>query len=1160
MREFHISRYARELYQFDDSLFSLTGNVIFANFHVARLFAQRINQKRDLFKDPGQVIQASHINAMGLIDEILHYIVELYRQQISSNVLSLALEYLYQRLGKDSVNQALLQFCEQFPIAAVYRNKLAAKEYIEGSTLGIPNRLIVLEEMLLLWLANVNPAFSPFSILFDDEALKKETIYLQVIDGLIDFFKEHPKFGPDQQSLVEMLRSPAIAEPNSLEGQLEYIRNRWGYLLGKYLWQLLSSLDFLHEEEKAMFLGVGPALVYEYAGQEHELERFSPDTDWMPSLVLMAKNTYVWLDQLSKRYKRPIVQLDQIPDEELETLARWGFSGLWLIGIWERSRASKRIKQMRGNPEAIGSAYSIYEYKIAEELGGEAALSNLRQRAWRYGIRLASDMVPNHMAIDSKWVIEHPNWFLSLDYCPYPSYSFNGPNLSGLEDIEIYLEDHYYDGTDAAVVFKRMDLRNGEVRYIYHGNDGTSMPWNDTAQLNYLLPEVREAVMQTILDVARRFPIIRFDAAMTLTKRHYQRLWFPEPGSGGAIPTRAEHGMTKEEFNAAMPNEFWREVVDRIAQEAPDTLLLAEAFWLMEGYFVRTLGMHRVYNSAFMNMLRDERNHEYRLVIKNTLEFDPQILKRFVNFMNNPDERTAVEQFGKGDKYFGICTMMVTLPGLPMFGHGQIEGFAEKYGMEYCRAYWDEQPDKELIQRHERQIFPLLRRRYLFAEVEHFRLYDFVITDGYINEDVFAYSNRFGSEKVLVIYHNRYAETKGWIRSSVGYLEKRDGIDERLIVQKKLAEELGLHRDSNYYALFCDHITGLEYIRNSLEIHDQGLYIELGAYQCNVFLDFREVQDDEQHHYRQLHDILRGQGTLDIENSLKELILQPVHGPFRELFNASLFHALLDAKEKDLTLDAPLMKDVHLKIKRFIWALAEYSHVITDEFTVDEIANRICKKVLVILRLMDLLEHHWLHRSRDYASAMKFIKNFNISKGGNYGVKSVLLSWVFVHLMGEIVQDEEATLRSRIWMDELLLSRIIAETLRDMGMEESSVSKGVMIVKIFTLHRNYCKGKKAREMCLSNILEDLLKDEDVRSFMQVHRFQDVLWFNKEAFEELTQWMFIISTIHVLSDESLESEQITQSILHCYRLIKALDKAKQQSSYQVDKLFEAVKGR
>ena len=86
--------------------------------------------------------------------------------------------------------------------------------------------------------------------------------------------------------------------------------------------------------------------------------------------------------------------------------------------------------------------------------------------------------------------------------------------------------------------------------------------------------------------------------------------------------------------------------------EAPDTLLLAEAFWLMEGYFVRTLGMHRVYNSAFMNMLRDEENAKYRTVIKNTLEFDPEILKRYVNFMNNPDERTAVDQFGKGRQVF----------------------------------------------------------------------------------------------------------------------------------------------------------------------------------------------------------------------------------------------------------------------------------------------------------------------------------------------------------------------------------------------------------------------------------------------------------------------------------------------------------------------------
>ena len=148
--------------------------------------------------------------------------------------------------------------------------------------------------------------------------------------------------------------------------------------------------------------------------------------------------------------------------------------------------------------------------------------------------------------------------------------------------------------------------------------------------------------------------------------------------------------MTQEEFDRAIPVEFWREVVDTVAERAPDTLLLAEAFWMMEGYFVRTLGMHRVYNSAFINMLKREENAKYRATIKNVLDFDPQILKRFVNFMNNPDEETAVAQFGHDDKYFGVCVLMSTMPGLPMFGHGQIEGLHEKYGMEYRRARWDE--------------------------------------------------------------------------------------------------------------------------------------------------------------------------------------------------------------------------------------------------------------------------------------------------------------------------------------------------------------------------------------------------------------------------------------------------------------------------------------
>ena len=119
----------------------------------------------------------------------------------------------------------------------------------------------------------------------------------------------------------------------------------------------------------------GPAEVYEYdTGDE---ERFSEDRDWMPSLVLLAKSTYVWLDQLSRRHARDIRTLDAIPDAELDRLAGWGITGLWLIGLWERSEASERIKRLRGDPDAVASAYSLDDYAIAADLG-DRRLDHLR--------------------------------------------------------------------------------------------------------------------------------------------------------------------------------------------------------------------------------------------------------------------------------------------------------------------------------------------------------------------------------------------------------------------------------------------------------------------------------------------------------------------------------------------------------------------------------------------------------------------------------------------------------------------------------------------------------------------------------------------------------------------------------------------------------------
>jgi glycosidase len=862
-----ISRRARDIYHFEETLFTEEGRVQLTEFADARNFAAQMSAVR------GSPVPAGEINALGIMDEVLRIIIRQYELQ-NPGVMERALQNIAGKLGMDSSEVVLTAFVSEFPPLAVYRAEKSPRSWLSVSTKGRSNRSNAIEELLLLRVTHLNPATQPYRDLFDDSSLRRNEVYEPLLNGLESFFNGEKGFGADssdagkstgQESLFEALRAPALASPYSLEGQLQFLAQRWGRLVGEnFIQRILRGIDFVKEEAmRGNFAGgfAGGAPVLSFGGAYAEYERFSPDKDWMPRCILMAKNSYVWLAQLSKWYGRDISRLDQIPDEELDKLAQAGVTGLWLIGLWERSKASQRIKQMMGDTDAVASAYSLYSYDIASDLGGWDALGSLRWRAWQRGIRLSADMVPNHMGIDSTWVVEHPDWFLSLPHTPYPSYSFNGPDLSDDSRAGIWLEDHYYSKSDAAVVFKRADRYTGDVRYIYHGNDGTSMPWNDTAQLDFLKAEVREAVIQTVLHVARNFPIIRFDAAMTLAKKHIKRLWFPEPGAGGAIPSRSEFGLTREQFDAAIPEEFWREVVDRVAAEVPDTLLLAEAFWLMEGYFVRTLGMHRVYNSAFMHMMRDEDNAKYRSVMKNTLEFDPQIMKRYVNFMNNPDEKTAVEQFGDGDKYFGVATVLATLPGLPMFGHGQFEGFREKYGMEFRRPKWEEQVNDGLVKGHEWKIFPLLHKRYIFAEVDNFLLYDFAV-DGGVNEDVFAYSNHHNFERGLIVYHNKYAHTAGWIKTSVGYMDKSTG----QMIQRTLADGLALPADG--YAIFKDYVTRLEYIRPCAELHEKGLFVALAGYQHHAFLDWRFVNSSE---WGMVNGALNGAGVESIQAKYDEM-------------------------------------------------------------------------------------------------------------------------------------------------------------------------------------------------------------------------------------------------------------------------------------------------
>ncbi|MCK9279075.1 MAG: alpha-amylase family glycosyl hydrolase [Melioribacteraceae bacterium] len=1177
--EFHIAKTIRKKYNLNDELFSITGNVIFADFNTVRNFVFTVNKLRE----PDIQLSPGLVNAAGLIDEIFHYLIREYENKFNPNAFKKAIQAVNKNLNENEVFKVLSEFCELFPPKAVYKDGISVYDYLNGYSESKSNIEIALEELVLLHFSNINPGNKKLIEFFNQDYFTNKNSYFTLIQTLELFFKEEVKIGAKKLDLFSFLKEPLLSFPDDLESQLNYMLENWTEIIGENLKiRILKSKDFIKEEIKFdnsgesggegawsqptsvpsydkenydEFLVLGKS-GYKYAKDiwkdYEEPENFTADLDWMPNVKLIAKNSYVWLDQLSKKYNRTIKTLNEIPDEELDQLAKWNFNGLWLIGIWERSDASKKIKHILGNIDAVSSAYSLYDYDIAADLGGESAYQNLNERAKQRGIRLASDMVPNHTGIFSKWVLNHPEYFIQSHQSPFPNYRFTGPNLSDDSNYIIQIEDGYWSKKDAAVVFQMIDKRNGHTRFIYHGNDGTNMPWNDTAQLNLLNEEVRKAVIDKIFDVAKRFSIIRFDAAMTLTKRHFSRLWYPEPGSGGDIPSRTDHALTKDQFDSKFPEEFWREVVDKINLELPETLLLAEAFWLMEGYFVRSLGMHRVYNSAFMHMFMKEENEKYRNLITNTLEFEPEILKRYVNFMSNPDEETAIKQFGSDDKYFGVCLMMITLPGLPMFAHGQIEGYTEKYGMEYQRAYYNEQPNQWLVNRHENEIFPLMRKRYLFSEIKNFWIYDFLDYNGNINESVFAFTNSARNEKALILFNNKYDTASGTIKYSTKKLVS-DGNNKNL-VSVSLAESLGIKNDNKTYYIATETISCLEYLFNAAQLYRDGFNITLEGFESRVYLNFKEVYD-ENGEYENLFNSLNGSGVDNVEIKLKENILRPVHQSVEDFFNEKrkvIIKKLFDIKEITLLPD-----DIEYLKKGYIAFLKSIETHLVLQFNDEKLETLFDEYLSTFLEMKKLLEKSLSKKLNGFNNELHSSVMFfnNVLEPDNYLINSF---WVLTSSLNKILPEN----KKESLIDSLMIGKPIKKLLQKTGKSEYDIVADFALINILNenlqnifevselVERKNIIDKKIAESILK-----ILENKFVKQFLRPNIYQGKTYYRKESFEELINWIFSKSLFELLkTNKVIDLKELELMI----KLVDELVEYSTFSGYQIEVLESNLK--
>jgi hypothetical protein len=368
--------------------------------------------------------------------------------------------------------------------------------------------------------------------------------------------------------------------------------------------------------------------------------------------VVFEVNARVWLGEVSARVGTT-VRLDTVPDDEWDALLPPGIDVVWLMGVWERSPFGRAVAlddpALRASwddalpgwsdGDVLGSPYCVHRYSVDPALGGDIGLTTARIRLLARGIGLWLDLVPNHVAPDHPWVVEHPEAFVRGS-----------------------AEDLAHDPAGFLAV--------GDT-VVARGRDPYFPPWPDVVQLDAFSEVARRLTVDTLKVIAERADGVRCDMAMLLLDDVFARTWGSRVGP-------------------SMTQQFWAEVIAEVRVDHPQFTLVAEAYWDREPDLLR-LGFDACYDKRLYDRLAGQDLDGVRA----HLGAAPSYQAQTVRFLENHDEPRAAATFAPPDRQRACSVVLATLPGTTLWHDGQLDGRRVRLPVFLARRP-DEPPDPAL--------------------------------------------------------------------------------------------------------------------------------------------------------------------------------------------------------------------------------------------------------------------------------------------------------------------------------------------------------------------------------------------------------------------------------------------------------------------------------
>jgi hypothetical protein len=378
--------------------------------------------------------------------------------------------------------------------------------------------------------------------------------------------------------------------------------------------------------------------------------------------ALYQINSRVWLTRLSGSLGRRAT-LDDVPDGELDRLARLGFDWLWFLSVWQTGPAAQKIS--RAHPgwrrefeetlpdlhddDIAGSGFAIQSYTVHRDLGGDEALARLRQRLQERGLKLMLDFVPNHMAPDHPWVDGHPDYF-----------------VHGSER----------DLANAPQNYRRVQTGSGPAVLAY-GRDPYFDGWPDTVQLDYGNPELQRAMIGELERIAGQCDGVRCDMAMLVLPDIFERTW------------------------GIRADPFWPKALEAVRRRHPGFTFMAEVYWDLEWRMMQE-GFDYAYDKRLYDRLRDGHARPVREHLRAGLDYQ----NRLARFLENHDEPRAATAF-PAEVHDAAAIVTFLSPGLRFFHQGQLEGYRKRISPHLVRG--PEEAADRRVQRFYDRLLAVLR-------------------------------------------------------------------------------------------------------------------------------------------------------------------------------------------------------------------------------------------------------------------------------------------------------------------------------------------------------------------------------------------------------------------------------------------------------------------